>query len=525
VLKSLSAEVLSVSTLNDPQFLIPEYPSLVPGVLTAWLKDGLLVEGTTSRRMLKGLSVRNILPAMFPLLDGSRDWGALAESLALSEEQVREVLSVLFSVGLLEEGPRSELRDPLQYFVDRAVDCTRKNRSGTQARLRLGRSSVFLRAPERMLPAIQDEIELLGVSLADSEVCDLAVLVVEAATAHELSKQAARLRSAGVPILFVGLSSAFLAIGPTSHSDHGACFDCILAELDLQGVPETEFVADLLAPAVAIETTLLLARIGVARTVRNSIIVEPEPLSNHPVFVSPRPGCQQCGAGHEEQLDPPLALRYENAVAFPPQRLTNPRDHQMHFEANSIQLQFEVRKFPGLPRIILDQVTLPLGDTAPGLRLETVGAILATAFGFKRLPGDQQKRARRWAPSGGNLGSPQAYVSINGVAGIQDGLYAYGAFEHSLVFISSGRGDEPAGIELYVVSEFDRVWKKYGTFSYRVVALDAGVVLTHLALMSTHLGLHITNLTTWDEEAVALMFGIDLSAQAVTAHVLIGERP
>jgi len=195
----------------------------------------------------------------------------------------------------------------------------------------------------------------------------------------------------------------------------------------------------------------------------------------------------------------------------------------MHFESESIHLQFAVREFPGCERFPLAPITLPLTGVSDGLALDGLSYVLATAFGFKRTSEDAITRARRWAPTGGNLGSPQAYLAISNIEGLANGYYAYSAYEHSLVLLQADAELVDEGVEIVIVSEFDRVWRKYGTFSYRVVSLDAGVALTNLALMSTHIGLKMSNLTSWDEHDIAKRFGIDLFTQAVTARVILGE--
>ncbi len=128
---------------------------------------------------------------------------------------------------------------------------------------------------------------------------------------------------------------------------------------------------------------------------------------------------------------------------------------------------------------------------------------------------------RRWAPTGGNLGSPQAYFTTRDVPDVPDGRWMYRGDAYAACRLGDADDGDP-GVELVVVSEMYRVWKKYNTFSYRIVALDAGVAMAHVAIAATGLGLPTTNHLGWVAAELQSRYDLDDSEQMVTGKLTIG---
>ncbi|WP_405762238.1 nitroreductase family protein [Streptomyces sp. NBC_00045] len=540
----LSAVDLAYATLNDPQFRLPTRPSLVPGVVLHWSEDGLLVEGTGNRRTLSGRSARQILPDLVPLLDGTRTFEELADALGRTAPQIRAVLLLLYSCGLLQEGvPRDTA--PQSVLLARLLDTTRVNANADEAQDRMTSTPIALWAAGRFGELLAERLEALGMRTVrldstsltpetpetpagDGELPSLAVLQVDRDNRTAARALYRALRHRGVPVLLTGPDGDAFSIGPYSASDHGACPEC-----HLEQAPPTS--AELLSPdAVAVSAALtalevlaLVGRIGKPVSLHGRARIDPRAGTSETRILAPRPGCDLCGDPAVDLQDPAPAYAYEQSVAFPPRRLVNPRDHQSHFEPANLALQYDVKEYPDAEAVDLPGADLALLDTGGEqvLTLEVLGTMLAGAFGLKEQPQDRRQKLLRFAPTGGNLGSPTAYVLVRDVPGLRPGGYAYQPIGHRLARVADlpdAYADMTEPALLVVTGALVRVARKYRTFAYRVIHLDTGVALSHLLLLSRRFGLGLVNEPAWDDAALMTALGVEREFESVTAVVRLG---
>lgn len=562
----LSASSLALMTVNDPQFRLPVRPCLVPGLVLQWTTEGLVVEGTGNRRTLTGRTTRQILPDLLPLLDGTRDLDELAALVRWSPGPLRSILLLLYSCGMLQEGPEPEGGpiDPRYALFARLLDTTRVNVSATEAMVRLSRAAVAVAAAGPFRDLLLSQMAENGMRVLESPdhvAAEIAAGTVELGEAlvivdvsslgpSQARRTSRRLFSAGVPVLFVGAQGVNPFIGPYSAPDLGACGDCLLTDVLVTG-SVTGIAAEILAAQAVIEATCLIARVGTSSTLHGRQTFRLDGGGTTSDFAGSQPGCRVCGDPHVEPQAAPLALQYEQSVAFPPRRLVNPRDHQHHFESANVELQYDEKPPPA------EVVELPGGsardavESVPRHRspravvtVEDLAAVLAAGFGLKRPPVVGEKLAR-WAPTGGNLGSPLAYLIVRDVEGLDPGYYSYVPTRHGLGVL--GRRAEPDGptgpavdippplaapgsdpdhdlgrVDLVVAGAFARVARKYRSFAYRVVHLDTGVALSHVAITAGRLGLPIRLAHTWPDRELAERFRIDEALECITAVVRIG---
>jgi len=531
----LDAIALDAATRGDPQFVVPRHPAVIRSVVTATVAGGLLVDGLVSRRVLRGSTAQRTLPEVLPLLDGTRTWEQIAEASGLSTDEVRQVLGVLYAAGLLGEGPDVSTSGAMHAFLGRTFDATRRHASAGAARDALLGARIALVPSPGELPGFREAMLREGLDLAPVEAVlaeprpnDIVVALLGAARPETIDTATA-VRDRGVPVLPVIAGAERLVIGPVGHRDHNPCPRCVALAAEspgFGGAPDSfpsaspparpGLLASLAPEAIALEVVLHAAGVGTARSATEAIVITDAPVATRYEYVSRRPGCPSCGISGPPKAAP-SALVYEESVAFPPARLRSPRTHQQHFEPENIALSHEQRDFGG------EEVPLPQVDGVPEhpgrVTVGALGAILGTAFGLKPPRLAKPGKVRRWAPTGGNLGSPQAYVTVSSVPGVPDGRYAYRADRHVLQRLDGTVAGVPDGVRLVVVGELYRVWKKYNTFSYRVVALDAGVALTHVAVAAARHGLTLRNDHGWDETTIAAELSLDLGQQSVSAVV------
>jgi SagB-type dehydrogenase family enzyme len=266
------------------------------------------------------------------------------------------------------------------------------------------------------------------------------------------------------------------------------------------------------------------------------------------------PGCPACLPLDESPVPPELtersahAIAYEHAVRFPSRHLLDPKGHQVHYRPSNMELAKEGKAYPSAAKIALPEFQLPRlsVDTVATMTrdpreqellqpvtLERLTTLLALTAGLR--PGDTPGAVRRWSPTGGNLGSVELYMAAIDVAGLDAGLYFYQARDHALAHLYRSKrrdavlrfvqdvtppkvGASP-NVMIVMTGAHLRVARKYLSFAYRVINLDAGVALTQMQLVGRSLGLDVRRAPHWDEDRLCAGLDLDDPNEVVTAVV------
>lgn len=149
------------------------------------------------------------------------------------------------------------------------------------------------------------------------------------------------------------------------------------------------------------------------------------------------------------------------------------------------------------------------GEPVP---LQAISTILYLCLGYLKERANtidesvaQGLEARRSSPSGGGLNACEGFLYAQNIEGLQPGIYAYNAAEHTLSLVNpqinqslghvlSGQhfiNNLPAG--LFITCRFDKLWWKYEhSRAYRMAYVEAGHISQTFQLVATALGL-----STW----------------------------
>ncbi len=570
--RRVSAQAMALAVETDPQFVAPERPSLLPGLVFVPLPDGLLVEGAAERQVLRGRAASTLLPAILPLLDGSRTRTQVAQTLPdTPPEAVQATLAMLYTCGLLEDAPAPgdpggpELTDAEAQsaaFLTRQIDTTRVNRNGAEITARLATAEVLILGDPDGAGRVVAELHSCGVTRAAAGATlnlagtrpDLVVLVC--AGAHDT---AAATRTddacadAGVPWLASTAHHTQCTIGPYLDRTHTACYRCAAAaHPPVSGPRPGPRRLAIWSALVAQEVVFLLGRVATPMSLRGSTEFTFADWSQTTTMVPRRPGCPYCDTA---RLPAPesvtLAHAYEQSVGFPPRDLLNPKDHQHHYKAANLSLQREEKRYRSA---VLRP--LPAQDTSPGVSggyLETVmdppgvdgcldvaalALILVRTAGLRPhpafgKPAGESPKIQRWSPTGGNLGSVQAYILTAGVAGLAVGAYHYQPMEHALatlrfprqrrdvddLIVRAAGGQlpaQPAGV-IVLTGAHARVSSKYADFAYRVLFLDAGAASAQLEAVAAGLGLRAAVANRWSDDVLLDALDLDPELEPITA--------
>jgi SagB-type dehydrogenase family enzyme len=132
-----------------------------------------------------------------------------------------------------------------------------------------------------------------------------------------------------------------------------------------------------------------------------------------------------------------------------------------------------------------------------------------------------EKASFRTVPSGGARHPFETYIFVSRVEGLEQGLYRYLPFEHSLCVerrMESFEEDlDEAMLKHHFGGAVDFVWTavpyrcewRYGWESLRLILLDAGHVCGHLYLACEDIGCGTCAVGAYDQEKLDVLLGID----------------
>ncbi|MEU1864560.1 hypothetical protein [Streptomyces gardneri] len=545
----ITAEAMASAALNDPQFHVPARPRLRRGLSLHHTPEALVVEGTPKKQLLRGAAARELLPRMLPLLDGSRGHEDVAEALGIPAGTVFKALSLLWTCGLIEEAAAeatasraAAVPDALADFLSRIGDSTGANHAWEEALDRLARARVEVFGTGPLADAtrrhLADSLMDMGTSsgTGTSSGPDIGTALAPApgstlAVAAGLDPDAsaalaASCALAGVPLIRLALTGRTAHLGPYVDLAFTPCLACRTAEDPADDRPPLPGDAELAASLFARDLFALLSRSTPSPLPSQWRTVDLADLSQQRRSAATRPGCPHCSAAPGDPVAPPLAARYEAAIAFPPREYADGKAHQAHYKPSNIALQNDEKTWPVAAAVPLPEPPLAaLRSPSPALLDDRTAALLLAVTAGRRalLPG----RVQRWTASGGNIGSVVAHLVVRDVPGLEPGVYGYVASEHRLARLVADPGAVPGEAPLTVVltGDFTKVAKKYAAFALRIVLLDAGCATATLRSAATALDLPVAIRTRWDDLAVAAALGIDPDLEPITTLVDLGGAP
>lgn len=513
---TVSAQVLGHSFARDPELRIPQQPRFIREVLTIpYGADGLLFEGVRDVQVIAGRSARSFLPRLLPLLDGTRSFADLAAVFpALPPQAIHDALALLYSRGLLEDGPLDTApgrNTALAAYAGRYADVTRVNRSRGEVLDRLAARKVAVVATDAaadLMAAMADQ-GLHSLTVLDDPAqltagaFDLLVGVFTGDVGHPREWFAAAW-AAGIRALHVHVGADKVELGPYFIPGTSGCHDCFRA-LEPVAPQGTAHDAGFWTGVAALQAFNLLSRLGpvklynVCRVHRRT--------DAGPVYekrnLARLPGCPACGldgAGPAPDHPDTRAWVLHNAAhVMTAKELRSPRDHQIHYAASNLELTEK----PPAPRhgavaIALppvgpaaDQALAPVWSAPPmprdRLDLALLAELLHHAAGYQEGPYGR----RRIAPSGGGLASADLFVIVRKLPGLEPGAYHYFGWGHRLERITVVPDEALAGalgimvhdlppVLILGTSDLRKTRQKYDEFSFRIGTLDGGVARQYL---------------------------------------------
>ncbi|MGW8975636.1 nitroreductase family protein [Streptomyces platensis] len=558
--KLISAQDMRRAVATDPQFRAPTRPAVCRGLVVVPLPDGILIEGAPSRQVLRGAATRDLVPKLMPLFDGARELPEIAEQAGVPVEHVQQVVALLYTCGLLEEGTHANAEDQAAARADdhavtfwsRNLDSTRVNRSAVEVVTRLKNARVTVAGDAGHAALVRDglveaglgQVTLIDGELPDTDTAPDLVIAIAGDGHTDLHPVAAWCAELGAPLLPARLVGTTLDLGPYVDPQFTVSYE--EAERQRAAAPapgspsamDANVVHTLAAALTVNQVTAIVGRIGSTSVLRGLVRNDLETWRQTIHVIAPIPDRADGGSA----LTPagvPLALAFESSVAFSPRKLINPRDHQMHYKPGNIALQHESKRWPSARTIALpDEGISPQGPLGADLarpvervELGHLTSLLLRGAGRREDP-TPARQVQRWAPTGGNLGSVQLHAVAADVAGLEAGTWGYESAAHRLARLSDAAdvtklgefgGEVTPAAVIVLTGALARVASKYSAFAWRVVHLDAGVAIAQMCHIARSMGLAARPLDRWDDLCLAELLDLDLDAEPVTG--VLALRP
>jgi SagB-type dehydrogenase family enzyme len=547
---------------------IPAVPRLRDGaVVVSGDSDTVLISGLRTKVIHSATAGKAIID-MVPLMDGTRTAQDIASACHIALQQTAAVVDLLHQSGALEDAGRA-LHMPGQdrhaaAFASQYLNYTRSHAHSSQVMRDIAGAHVLVLGGSELAQVVASELGAAGigeVTASDSTGirCEVLacpahamVVYVDDGTDSAARDAAERSMQRGLSVLRVAARSGSVEIGPLFIKDLTACLGCFEASYrDVAqptgggGMRPSE--ASLAAGLIVNEALAVAGSLIVPMSYRRMVRLSPD-LQSEILILVPEPTCALCGQssarGSKGSLE--RARQYEWAVELCPEMpsclavgVASVVDHP----SAAVVLQTTRREYQTCPSVALPAAgaatSSRVAESQTGYRLQDPGSldetilseILARVAGRKPggdKPGDQNAR---WAPTGGNLGSVEIHV-ITPVAHalrLPGNIYKYDDMRHRLIAVRrdaaelndvmDGTGLARDGVRaLFVLSAaIGRVVKKYGSFGYRLVHLDAGCALTQLMAVTATRGHRMTLAEGWDDGKLTDILDLRPSSEIVTA--------
>ncbi len=442
----------------------------------------------------------------------------------LSRESLVNVVSLLYSCGLLEDGnsppPPTKYQD-VDAFAGRFVDVTRLNRNRSDVLQRLHNTRLAISGNGNTSRLLKKYLDGCGIGfvrcLDQSDLQQENVNFIVGIASNEqddLSQVFEKAWSRGITGYHVRMAEEIIQFGPLFIPGISSCYDCMRR---IHGIPIGDGEPEELAFYVSFAAMMVLQTITRLATIHTYNGLHEYRKTKHGLKSELRrtarlPGCENCGIKNGRSLDlndPALtAWLFHSSISLPPRFLLNCRKHQNHYKITNIALTrnrdepyYGLPTFPLPPaRISRDSSSRQENSNNRLVDIEDLATMLWAASGYQEdVPGSH----RRIAPTGGGLESPELFAIVVSLENLHTGIYHYNGLNHSLektndVFSESllkcALGITLTQLPACIVigmGNIGRVHTKYGSFSYRIIGQDAGIAISYLFDVSSLLNIKV----------------------------------
>lgn len=518
-----AARQIAENYAQDPELerLVPRLPRLKPEVTLISVGEGrALVVGGHVTETLAGAGGLALLARVGHLLDGTRTAPIIAALSGAGQRQVDQLVALLVSRGLLEDGVPGPavLDDNTESLIARLLGMTgsHPSRAGAVAALRATRVLLLGHAPDRagLRTALGADLfaEIVDGLPASPGPRDFALVDADWAASAEGAGAYAALWRAGATLLRYRMRPGMVEVGPLLSYMESTCGPCAGRQLDQALATLPAATPDPMVPSALWLALVAQEAVQTIAGLKQGTLFNQARCWHHAagkweceaIHVTQCPGCAACGLGGHAEL--PLngaafqSLWQAGRFEIGPRRYLSPRTHTAHYAPANVALTREdgVRFYHVSRQPLPDWQAALAARSGAQIPLAALSILLGSAFGRLNQGGE---RCRRAAPTGGGLESAEAIVLGGGHALPAGHAYKYDQHDHALLDL----GLDPAAVQALAreiagadgmdvvlsVANVGRIVKKYGFRALCIVTADAGVALGHAAMVARDLGLRL----------------------------------
>ncbi len=526
---------------------IHERPRLLRDIVVVSLDTGVLVDGLGRQETIRGPFAQTVLPELLDLLDGTRTLPELEDAFpSIPPGYVRTAVATLKEWGMLEAAAEQSDSSPAgpdtMSFLRRQIAAAGLASSAQESARRLREAKILVVAGEtgrNEAKILQDLLLKTGAGSVDLIAKAQLRAAAAAGPSHivALGEGSDDLKwHSDLDGLRSNLSFSWLRavihqdlkhadIGPLFGPGSDSCYECFqkmhVESAKTLSLSLTPLEERMWASLIALEMIRATALPNLGISGRQFRRFHTPQWDSRFLSYSHLPGCPHCqrarlcaasrGHGRAVESMTDTALVFEDHVGVESRATLSAGAKNSFVQAH--QLPAQQGRFPNCEQIPLLRGTLQLDldsfaamrpkkkNKSSALTLDKLAGILALTGGIREI---SETALRRWAATAGNLGSVELFVVNRAIAGLPPGYYHYEAAKHALAALRKREGlevpafmgrvldraerDLPDAL-LLLTGAFHVLSKKYGSFAYRLVNLDAGSVLSQLHVAARGMGL------------------------------------
>ncbi|NWO15021.1 nitroreductase family protein [Virgibacillus sp.] len=548
-IEHMTGQQMAIAMVNDPQFKMPTYPRVSEGFQFINLNGNrLLVIGGPEKQLFRGKSIHDIVPYVVEKCDGTRSLQDILSSNDYPSENIFQVLSLLYSRGLLQEGESqaAKITHPLYKFFDTQIDGTRINKNVEEAINKVINTKVIIdyRSKEGKIASsiLKEYMRVTGmngdVSHNPKQKDNKEALIIGICTSDEeipyWSEKSHQYYQEEIPFLLLWFRGEKLIVGPYVDNPETICFDCFtnqIERLNLSDVKEQtnrnqyHLGFSLVLPII----TNIISEISILQLTQNYVdVFDLNTLDSQTILFTLSINCDSCrnqsiNQSTMEKVN--LVSQYESLIEFPSRKYLNLKSHQNHYKAKNLNLTKEFKDYFNSPRIDLKRFDVEDMDSP----IRKIIRLMTYTTGIKEIV---PHKVKRWCPTGGNLGSVNLYFLNRKVKQLDKSIYFFHPMRNELQQVTGEWNDvkqlfnqESNEVMGYFIltGQVQKLATKYTHLSFRLANLDAGVAMAQCQIVAEKLNWKTTRINGFNEDLISELLCLYDIGEIVTLVIEIRE--
>lgn len=493
--------------LTDPMVHFPSEPQFLPNI-TVIMEEAVTISGSVDGPFrLNGTKAKELVSDLFPLLKEGMSLEELYKKSCFSEEEVNQLLEILFVKSCLMQKMDHSLLDRTDYFYLRNI-AKYKNHDSLKSLKKyldnsyiyiIGKNSTLIESLKKRLKAFKIRILTLQESSEIENLSNKNSLCIY--FANDFQESSLNNIIQYMDVFYIHLEKQ--QIGPVFSKKGILPYQYIQAIKTLQ----IDSIAEEVNEEEFLNYITLYAIRKVGKLLNTSLI--------EGFYKREMNGLKYYSIKNElYKHEDPHFIKYEQYIQFPASKFINASSHLAHYKPKNLKLSTN------------NQISFLWKVVASNKVPNTIDLFMRKTVGYK----NQQFKYKRFTPSGGNINSNLLfYVNNEEDAFDGKGIYFYHNNDDSYYqllddsmhditnfarLIGGNKSSSAKGYFL-IGNDVDIIAEKYDEFSFKIANLNTGILLSHMLSLSQYTNIQIKVHTQFNEKAILHLLGIELSNEII----------